>query len=86
MTERTLKVMNETGLHARPAAALVNFVKNYSGSVEVACNGKTGNLKSIISIMCMGMKKGMDLKLIVNGENEEMFADDVAKFIEGLKG
>ncbi len=35
MVEKTLVVKNETGLHARPAASLVQFVKNYPGEVKI---------------------------------------------------
>ena len=36
MAERTVVVTNETGLHARPAASLVQFVKNYPGEVTTS--------------------------------------------------
>lgn len=86
MVERTVQVVNESGIHARPAAAVVNFVKNYKGTVEVSNNGKKGNLKSIISIMSLGMKKGSDITLFVEGENEETFIEELADFITKLEG
>lgn len=86
MVEKKVTVVNESGLHARPAAAVVNFVKNYKGSVEVIANGKTGNLKSIISIMSLGMRKGSDITLIVNGDEEAEFAGKLAEFISNLEG
>lgn len=86
MVEKIVKVTNESGIHARPAAAVVGFVKNYKGSVEVLNNGKKGNLKSIISIMSLGMRKGSEITLIVDGENEEKFINDLATFIENLEG
>ncbi len=85
MVEREVKVINPSGIHARPAAAVVNFVKNYKGSVEVINNGKKGNLKSIISIMSLGMKKGSDIRLQVSGEDEEEFIVKLADFIENLE-
>lgn len=86
MVEKQVTVVNESGLHARPAAAVVNFVRNYKGSVEVETNGKKGNLKSIISIMSLGMGKGSALTLQVEGENEETFAQELARFISNLEG
>lgn len=85
MVEREVKVINPSGIHARPAAAVVNFVKNYKGSVEVINNGKKGNLKSIISIMSLGMKKGSVIRLQVSGEDEEEFIVKLADFIENLE-
>lgn len=86
MVEKQVTVVNKSGLHARPAAAVVNFVRNYKGSVEVETNGKKGNLKSIISIMSLGMGKGSALTLQVEGENEETFAQELARFISNLEG
>lgn len=86
MVEKIVRVNNESGIHARPAASVVAFVKNYKGTVEVMNNGKKGNLKSIISIMSLGMRKGSEITLIVDGENEETFINDLAKFIENLEG
>lgn len=86
MVERQVTVVNTSGIHARPAAAVVNFVKNYKGTVEVTNNGKKGNLKSIISIMSLGMRKGSNLTLHVEGEDEELFAGDLASFISNLEG
>ena len=40
MAERKIIVTNETGLHARPAASLVQFVKNYPGDVKLVKDGK----------------------------------------------
>ena len=86
MVEKIVTVNNESGIHARPAASVVAFVKNYKGTVEVMNNGKKGNLKSIISIMSLGMRKGSEITIIVDGENEETFIEDLAKFIETLEG
>lgn len=86
MVEKIVKVTNQSGIHARPAAAVVNFVKNYKGSVEVINNGKKGNLKSIISIMSLGMRKDSEITLQITGEDEDNFACELAKFIENLEG
>lgn len=85
MVEKLVKVVNPSGIHARPAAAVVNFVKNYKGTVEVINNGKKGNLKSIISIMSLGMKTGSEITLQVNGEDEETFIEELAEFISNLE-
>lgn len=86
MIEREVTVVNESGIHARPAAAVVNFVKNYKGTIEVSNNGKKGNLKSIISIMSLGMRKGSNLTLHVEGADEEAFAGQLVNFISNLEG
>mgnify|MGYP001405677439 FL=1 len=84
MVEKNVVVTNETGLHARPAAALVQFVKAMPGDVELIKEGKVANAKSIFSVMSLGISKGTEITVRVNGENEEENLNKVVEFIEGL--
>lgn len=84
MAERTVIVTNETGLHARPAASLVQFVKNYPGEVTIIKDDKQANAKSIFNVMSLGIAKGTEIKLIVEGDDEEKFADELVEFVENL--
>ena len=84
MAERKVVVTNESGLHARPAASLVQFVKNYPGEVTIIKDDKEANAKSIFNVMSLGISKGTEIKLVVEGDDEEKFADELAEFIEDL--
>ena len=84
MAERKVVVANETGLHARPAASLVQFVKNYPGEVKIIKDGKEANAKSIFNVMSLGIAKGTEITLIAEGEDEEKFVDELVDFIENL--
>ena len=84
MVEKTVVVNNETGLHARPAAALVQFVKNFDGDVELIKDGKTANAKSIFNVMALGISKGTEVTVRINGENEEENLEKLVEIIENL--
>ncbi len=84
MVEKIVTVVNETGLHARPAAALVQFVKNIPGDVEIVKDGKVANAKSIFNVMSLGISKGTEVIVRVNGEDEEENLDKVVEFIQNL--
>ncbi len=84
MAERKVVVANETGLHARPAASLVQFVKNYPGEVKIIKDGKEANAKSIFNVMSLGIAKGTEINLVVEGEDEEKFADELVEFVNNL--
>lgn len=84
MAERNVVVKNETGLHARPAASLVQFVKNYPGDVKILKEGKEANAKSIFNVMSLGIAKGTEITLVVEGDDEEKFADELVEFVENL--
>lgn len=86
MVEKNIVVNNETGLHARPAASLVQFVKNFDGDVEIIKDGKTANAKSIFNVMALGISKGTEITVRVNGENEQENLDKLVEFINNLDG
>lgn len=84
MLEKNVVVTNETGLHARPAASLVQFVKGFPGDVELIKEGKVANAKSIFNVMSLGISKGTEITVRVSGENEEENLNKVVEFIENL--
>lgn len=84
MAEKKIVVKNETGLHARPAAALVQFVKAIPGEVELVKEGKVANAKSIFSVMSLGISKDTEILVRVTGEDEEVHCEKVVEFIENL--
>ncbi|EHR33928.1 HPr family phosphocarrier protein [Helcococcus kunzii] len=84
MVEKKVVVKNETGLHARPAAALVQFVKGIPGDVELVKEGKVANAKSIFSVMSLGISKDTEILVRVTGEDEEEHCEKVVEFIENL--
>lgn len=71
MKQLEITINNETGLHARPAKTLVNLVKPFKSSVTVWHGEKKANAKSLISVLTLGASKGSQLRIEVNGEDEE---------------
>ena len=84
MIEKNVIIKNETGLHARPAASLVQFVKKYDESIEIILDNKVADAKSIFNVMSLGISKGTEVTLRVDGENEEKTLGEVVNFIENL--
>ncbi|MFP5453546.1 HPr family phosphocarrier protein [uncultured Parvimonas sp.] len=84
MLEKNVIIKNETGLHARPAASLVQFVKKYNESIEIILDNKVADAKSIFNVMSLGISKGTEVTLRVDGENEEKTLGEVVNFIENL--
>ena len=84
MLEKNVIIKNETGLHARPAASLVQFVKKYDESIEIILDNKVADAKSIFNVMSLGISKGTEITLRVDGENDEKTLGEVVNFIENL--
>lgn len=71
MVEKKLTVNNKTGLHARPAALLVQAASKFSSDITVVKGDSEVNAKSIMGIMALGAGQGTELTIRVNGADEE---------------
>ncbi len=66
-----IEIKNPAGLHARPAAVLVNAAKRFSCDVSLSVNAKTANAKSLVAVMGLDIKKGDYVRLIAKGIDAE---------------
>ncbi len=46
-----VKITNGLGLHLRPAGRLVRLAQQFRSEVQVSCNGRVANGKSILDLM-----------------------------------
>jgi phosphocarrier protein len=70
MTEQTITIKNRAGIHARPAALLVQTTKNFSSNIYFEKNNDRINAKSIMGIITLGAAYGTEIKIIAEGEDE----------------
>jgi len=68
--EKNFRILNEEGLHARPAGAFVKLANEFKSKVEVRANGITKNGKSIMGLMSLGLSMNNEITVIVTGEDE----------------
>ena len=78
--ELTLKINNKAGLHARPAALFAQKASAFKSTIMVVKGGKTGNAKSIIGIMGLGVKQGESVVVKIDG----LDADEAAKALKKI--
>jgi phosphocarrier protein len=71
MTEQTITVSNRAGIHARPAALLVQTTKNFNCNIYLEKGRDRINAKSIMGVITLGASYGTELKIIAEGEDEE---------------
>ena len=81
--EKKLTVINETGLHARPAGMFVKKAAEFKSTVDVIAKGKTVNAKSIMGIMSLGLAQGDELTISANGEDQESAINALVELVEG---
>ena len=77
MSERTVQVVNEKGLHAKCASKLVDVAKGFVSEVTI-CRGATrANAKSIIGLMLLEAVPGTELQVRAEGSDEEAALDAI---------
>lgn len=70
MAEKVYTIIDEAGIHARPATILVNTVSKFASDANIEYNGKSVNLKSIMGVMSLGVAKGAQVKVTATGSDE----------------
>lgn len=78
--ENSYTIRDEVGIHARPAAALVELVKKFDCSVKLSANGKTVAADSIINIMSLGAVKGTNITFEAEGPEHEAACRAIRRF------
>lgn len=86
MEKRTFKVINEAGLHARPATSVVNEANQYTSEIEISYKEKSVNLKSIMGVMTLGISQGAEITIKATGSDEKEAIEGLANRLnnEGL--
>lgn len=64
-------VVNKLGIHARPAAALVQTVLPFQADVFISFNGNRVNAKSIMGLLTLAATCGSRLTITCKGEDAE---------------
>ncbi len=80
MIETTVKIINNAGLHTRPAATIVKIAAKYKSDFFIIKDGMEINGKSIIGVMTLAAEKGSELKLVFNGEDEKEASEAIIDY------
>lgn len=81
MIERSVKVTNSLGLHARPAAQLVRLASSFQSHIELVKEDMTVNAKSIMGVMMLAAEQGSTLHLRAEGEDAEAALTAIATLV-----
>ncbi len=72
-----VKVLNDEGLHARPAGILVKLANNYTSEIELMVDDNSANAKSIMSIMGLGLTKDTLVTITATGTDAEVALKEI---------
>jgi phosphocarrier protein HPr len=81
LVERKIQVTNKLGLHARPAAMLVQNASKFKSEIRLKKEDVEANAKSILSVM-MAAEVGSFVTIKAQGDDEEQAVETIAKLFE----
>ncbi|HBF37728.1 MAG TPA: HPr family phosphocarrier protein [Firmicutes bacterium] len=84
MYEKTTKINNSTGLHARPASNFVRETAKYKSKITISNmeSGKSCNAKSMVMVLTLGLANGVGVKISAAGEDEQEAVDSLVALID----
>ena len=82
MIEKEVRVSNRAGIHARPAAMIVQTASRFDSQIMLGKDSEEINAKSIMGIITLGAGYDTVLLLTVEGPDEQEAADAVATLFE----
>ncbi len=74
-------VPNPTGLHARPAAVLVNLVRRYESKVFLWKGDQKANALSVVGILGLELGNGDSVRLVAKGPDARLAVEELSKEI-----
>ena len=81
MIERECKIVNQLGLHARPAAQIVKIASTFQSEIEIVKDGMAVNGKSIMGVMMLAAECGSSITLRATGPDEAAAVDALAALV-----
>ena len=72
---RTLRIINEKGLHARASAKLVEVVEGHDATAIVFKDGMEASGDSIMGLLMLAASKGTSIEVKTDGAEAERLAD-----------
>jgi phosphocarrier protein HPr len=82
MIEKSATIQNAAGIHCRPSAVIVTAVIAYEGTVCLVCDEGNVDLRSLLSLVSLGLEPGRTVRLRVSGPDEEAFCERLVEMFE----
>ncbi len=81
MVSRDVVVINECGIHLRPAGLLTQTCMKFKSNVILRCGKREVIGKSVLNVMAAGIKKGSLLTVECTGPDEDEALEEVVNAI-----
>lgn len=82
MVSKKVKIVNEQGLHMRPAGEFAKEMAKFTSDVKIDFDGKTVNGKSVMHIIAACIKCGSEITIQCSGDDEEAALKKAVELVE----
>ncbi|TAG13466.1 MAG: HPr family phosphocarrier protein [Rhodobacterales bacterium] len=86
MTNRTLRIVNEKGLHARASAKFVEVVEAHDARAEVLKDGLSVSGDSIMGLLMLAASRGTTIEVQTSGAEAGKLADALEALVAARFG
>lgn len=84
IAQAEVKVNNKLGLHARPAARLVQLSQNFDAEIKICSQDAEANAKSILDILSLSASSGAILTLKCKGVDASKACSSLVDFFQNF--
>lgn len=75
-------ITDKLGIHARPASMLVKEARKYQSEIKIKKGENEVFASQMLMLMSLGVKKGDEVIITINGEDEEVAYEAIAAFLK----
>ncbi|GHC64472.1 HPr family phosphocarrier protein [Neogemmobacter tilapiae] len=86
MIEKTLKIVNEKGLHARASAKFVECVEKFDARAEVTKDGMSVSGDSIMGLLMLAASRGTTIDVRTSGADAAGLAEALETLVANRFG
>ena len=81
MVSREVTIINNIGLHARPATFFIQKANSFKCNIWVEKDDRKVNAKSLLGVLSLGIAKGMSINIIADGIDEDAAIESLCALI-----
>ena len=71
MPDRTLTILDPSGLHARPAARFVQVASRFASRIVIRYSGREADAKSLIALLGLTIRPDSQITLAADGPDAD---------------
>ena len=86
MPQRTVQIVNQNGLHARPAAEIVKLAAKFQSEITIVKDDLDVNGKSIMGVMMLAAEHGSSITFRAEGPDADQALDALSALVSNKFG